>query len=350
MIRSTTPFLRLKRKCSLYQGDAQQILQRLLPAHGRVVVVTDQHVEHYHAELLGNYPRVVVGQGERAKSLSEVSRVSLELMQLGVDRSWTLLAIGGGVVSDLAGFVASIYMRGLRFGFVPTTLLAQVDASVGGKNGVNLKGYKNMLGCFRQPDFVICDSKLLRTLPIREFRAGMAEVIKAAIIGDPNLFDELAFMPNSRLRASYRRLDPVVRGAIEVKAAIVGRDELERGERKLLNLGHTFGHAIERCMPNYNHGEAVAFGMVIACRIAERLGLMSAQDADLVMRVIADHELPISIPLLLPAKLLRAIYKDKKRAGDQIAVILPKRIGECVIRPMSFEELSQLLPEACTLR
>lgn len=347
MIRSTEPFLRLKRKCNLYQGDALQILKQVLPRHRRVVVLTDENIELLHPELLGDYPRVLLGQGEKAKSLGEVSRVSLRLMRLGVDRSWTVLAVGGGVVSDLAGFIASVYMRGVRFGFVPTTLLAQVDASVGGKNGVNLGGYKNMVGCFRQPDFVICDSTLLRSLPIREFRAGMAEVIKSAIIGDKALFEELQFLTNRQLRSGYQHLDRVVRAAIEVKAALVRRDETEQGDRKLLNLGHTFAHAIEKIYPKYNHGEAVAVGMVIACRISETLGLMSSEEGGLIARVIGEHGLPLGVPSYLAPKILRAVTHDKKRAGDKISIILPRCIGECVIYPITFAELSKLFPTTC---
>ncbi len=347
MIRSVEPFLRLKRKCNLYQGDALQIFRHLLPRHGRVVVLTDETIEREHPELLGDFPRVLLGKGENAKSLTEVSRVCLRFMRLGVDRSWTVLAIGGGVVSDLAGFIASIYMRGVRFGFVPTTLLAQVDASVGGKNGVNLGGYKNMVGCFRQPDFVVCDSMLLRTLPIREFRAGMAEVIKAAIIGNPTLFEELLHLSNRRMRSGFKHLDYVIRAAIEVKAEIVSRDEKEQGERKLLNLGHTFAHAIEKWSGGYNHGEAVSVGIMIACRISEKLGLISGEEVDLIARQLGDHELPLRVPSYLRPKLLRAIQKDKKRAGEKIAIILPKSIGECVIHPVTFEELEELFPKEC---
>lgn len=347
MIRSTKPFLTLKRKSNLYQGDAREILRLLLPRHGRVLVLTDENVERCHPELPGSYPRLRVGQGERAKSLSEAHRLYLEMLNLGVDRSWWVVAVGGGVVCDLAGFVASTYMRGLKFGFVPTTLLAQVDASVGGKNGVNLRGYKNMVGTFSQPHFVICDSKLLHSLPIREFRAGMAEVIKAAVIGDPELFEKLTTLTNRRMRMGYKYLDQVVRAAIEVKASIVQRDEKEQGERKLLNLGHTFAHAIEKTSPEYNHGEAVAVGMVIACRIAEKLGLMERETVDLIARVIGEHQLPLHAPGYRNPKLLKAIYKDKKRAGDQISVVLPKRVGECVIVPMTLEELKELFPREC---
>ena len=347
MIRSVEPFLRLKRMCNLYQGDALQILQRVLPRHGRVVVLTDGNVVREHPEVLGDFPRVILGQGETAKRMTEVSRVCHRLMRLGVDRSWTVLAVGGGVVCDLAGFIASIYMRGLRFGFVPTTLLAQVDASVGGKNGINLGGYKNMVGCFRQPDFVICDSMLLHSLPVREFRAGMAEMIKAAIIGNPTLFEELLLLSNSKLRSGYRHLDRLIRAAVEVKAEIVRRDEKEEGERKLLNLGHTFAHAIEKWAPKYNHGEAVSIGIMIACRISEKLGLISGEEMDLIARQLGSHELPIRLPSYFRPKLLRAIQKDKKRAGEKISVILPKHVGECVIYPMTFEELEELFPKEC---
>lgn len=347
MIRATTPFLTLKRKSRIYQGDAAQILAQLLRRQkGRVLFFTDRTVQERFPHLMEGYPTLIVGQGERAKNLSEATKLYPELMRLEVDRSWWVVAVGGGVVCDLAGFVASTYMRGLNFGFVPTTLLAQVDASVGGKNGVNVRGYKNMVGCFSQPNFVICDSTLLLGLPPRERRAGMAEVIKAAIIGDKELFDDLAFSPIDR-HTGYRRYDRVVRAAIEVKASIVQRDEKEQGERKLLNLGHTFGHAIEKRLPTMNHGEAVAVGIIIACRISEKLGLLSAEEGALIARVIGQAGLPLGVPPYLCNKLLTAMRKDKKRAGDKISVILPKRIGECVIYPMSYEELTELFPKEC---
>ena len=347
MIRSTEPFLVIKRKSSIYQGDASEILSLVLPRHGRVVILTDENVARCHPELVGRYPHLLVGQGERAKSLAAARQLYLQFIELGVDRSWWVVGIGGGVVCDLAGFVASTYMRGLKFGFVPTTLLAQVDASVGGKNAVNLNGYKNMVGTFTQPHFVICDSKLLHSLPVREFRAGMAEVIKAAIIGNADLFMKLEFLTNRRMRMGFKHLDQVIRAAIEVKAAIVQRDEKEQGERKLLNLGHTFAHAIEKCEPKFNHGEAVAVGILIACRIATRLGLMREEEVALIARVIGEHQLPLSAPPYLIPKFLRAIAKDKKRAGDRLSVILPQGIGSCRIHSMTFEELSELFPKEC---
>ncbi len=342
MRRSTEPFLRLKHKCNLYQGDANEILARLLPHHGRVIIITDEPVERRHAKLMGSYPRLRIGQGEQAKSLSTANTLYKRFIELGVDRSWMVVAIGGGVVCDLAGFVASTYMRGLKFGFVPTTLLAQVDASVGGKNGVNIGGYKNMVGCFQQPQFVICDSALLATLPIREFRAGMAEVIKAAVIGNRDLFWQIATENNLNPHRGIKILDPIVRAAIEVKAAIVRRDEKEQGERRLLNLGHTFGHAIEKCNPKYNHGEAVAVGMVIACQTARKMGLLSSDDAELIIRAVAEQGLPIEYTGSR-TKFLNALYKDKKRAGDRIFIVLPKGIGECIIHPIGFYELKELL-------
>lgn len=347
MIRSTKPFLTLKRSSHIYQGDAAELLNQVLPRRNRrVLFLTDQNVYDRFSSLMGDHPTLIVGQGEEAKRLSEASKLYHQMIRLEVDRSWWVVAVGGGVVCDLAGFVASTYMRGLKFGFVPTTLLAQVDASVGGKNGVNVGGYKNMVGCFAQPNFVICDSKLLHRLPSRERRAGMAEVIKAAIIGDKELFDELACQPVTRM-TGYLQLERVVRRAIEVKAAIVRRDEKEEGERKLLNLGHTFGHAIEKRYPKMNHGEAVAVGIAIACRISEKLGLLSAEDGALVARVLGEAGLPLSVPPYLRNKLLSAMGKDKKRSGQKISIILPKRIGECVIYPMTYEELSELFPKEC---
>lgn len=338
MKRKPAPLFRLKRGSALYQGDACELLPRLLPAGRRVVVVTNRRVARLCPEVIGNYPCCLVGEGERNKNLRSVERLHREFITLGVDRSWFVLAVGGGIVCDVAGFVASTYMRGVEFGFVATTLLSQVDASVGGKNGVNVGGYKNMAGTFTQPRFVICDSRLLATLPLREFRGGLAEMVKAAIIGDKELFEAFEQESPTTLRRHRERLEEYIRRAIAVKAAIVERDEREQGERRLLNLGHTFGHAIEKLDPHYHHGEAVAAGLCLAADLATRRALLPAETCERIHRTIRNLGLPqrVEIPV---ERLTEVMARDKKGRNGVIAMILPTTIGHCEIVPMTLSEL-----------
>ena len=326
---------------SIYHGRAEELLHGMLGSTERVVVISDVSIDRLHHSLLAPYKTLFVGQGESSKTLKSVESLVRSMIQMGVDRTWRVVGIGGGVVTDIAGFVASIYMRGLRFGFVPTTLLSQVDASVGGKNGVNVDGYKNMIGTFTQPEFVICDSTLLQTLSDKEFRAGVSESIKSAIIGDVELFDMLSSESLESLRKSEELLQRTVTGAVAVKAGIVTRDEREQGERRLLNLGHTFAHAIEKSSREYGHGEAVAIGMVMAASVAERLSVADSATSESIRRCIERYGLPTQHKIS-KSKLLSAIAKDKKGDGDLVNLILPRRVGECVIYPIEVEKLKEL--------
>ena len=251
------PAFNVRQQSQVYIGSAAELLPELLP-EGRVVVVSDATIDRLYHPLLAKYDAVLIGTGESIKTLQTVETIYRRFIELGVDRATFVLAVGGGIVTDVAGFAASTYMRGLRFGFVSTTLLGQVDASVGGKNGVNVDGYKNMAGTFTQPQFVVCDPALLRSLPDREFRAGLAEVVKAAIIADADLFARIEQVSFETLRADTDLLADVISAAIRVKADIVEYDEKETGERRKLNLGHTLAHAIEKSSNRMNHGEAVA--------------------------------------------------------------------------------------------
>jgi 3-dehydroquinate synthase len=240
-------------------GDALARLSELLPTGRRVVAITDPVVDALYGERIRAHAGdvIVVPGGEENKTFATVEAIHRRLIGMGADRRVFILAVGGGIVTDVAGFAASTYLRGVEFGFVATTLLSQVDASVGGKNGVNVGGFKNMAGVFNQPEFVLCDPEVLATLPPREFRAGLAEMIKAGIIADPVLFEILEARSPEDLLASPGILTGAIEAAIRVKAAIVEVDEREAGERRKLNLGHTVAHAIEHLTREYNHGEAV---------------------------------------------------------------------------------------------
>ena len=253
------PTFNVREQSEIYIGPTADILSGVLP-EGRVIVVSDATIDRLYHPLLAPYDTVLIGAGESIKTLQTVESIYRRFIELGADRSTFVLAVGGGIVTDVAGFAAATYMRGLSFGFVSTTLLGQVDASVGGKNGVNVDGYKNMAGTFKQPRFVICDPEMLRTLSDREFRTGLAEVVKAAVIADADLFTRIENVSFEALRADTDLLTDAISAAVRVKADIVERDEHETGDRRKLNLGHTLAHAIEKCSNRMNHGEAVAVG------------------------------------------------------------------------------------------
>ena len=331
--------IKINEESTLYVGRVAELLDRVVPQR-RVVVITDVNIERLYPEVVQRYDYIVIGEGEESKTLQTVERVYRELMALGADRSTFILGIGGGIVTDVAGFVAATYMRGVEFGFVSTTLLGQVDASVGGKNGVNVADYKNMVGTFRQPCFVIADVEMLRTLPTRELRAGMAEVVKSAVIADAALFDFV----ESRAEGIFDNMESLQQamlGAVAVKARIVAEDEREGGVRRLLNLGHTLGHAIEKCTHEVNHGEAVAIGIALVARAAVHRGLLRGEDALRIERLLEKLGFELSLPVEM-ARVLGAVKLDKKRENDKIRVVMPVKIGKCEVVELSFEEFNNL--------
>lgn len=316
-------------------------LRELLPAR-RVIAITDANVHRLYMGVIDRYERIVIGMSETNKTLTTVDRIYRQLLEMGADRECFLLGFGGGIITDITGFVAATFMRGVRSGFVASTLLGQVDASIGGKNGVNIDGYKNMVGTISQPEFVICDPSLLRTLPQREFRAGLAEMIKASIIADPQLFGMFERADAGSLNADSSTLPAAIGRAINVKATIVELDERESGERRKLNLGHTFAHAIEASSESFNHGEAVAAGICMAAQIAVRMGILSDGDALRIRNVIATAGLPTKTDVE-KNRLMKALRHDKKIDGANIHLVLPTGIGSCEVRKMPLDELERLI-------
>ena len=333
--------LKVNDHSTIYFGRAAELLPRLL-GERRAELVTDAEVRRCQPHLFVGRRPLEVGRGEESKRLETVAALYRGLMERGADRTSFIIGIGGGIVTDIAGFAAATYMRGIGFGFVPTTLLAQVDASVGGKNGVNVDGYKNMVGTFAQPQFVICDVALLRTLPDREFRAGLAEALKAGIIADPELFALLERNDFAALRRDEALLEEVVYRALKVKADIVARDERETGDRRLLNLGHTLAHAIEKCRPSLmNHGEAVAVGTAMVSRAAVRMGLLAESECRRIESALAGLGFSLDVPADIP-ELLSAVARDKKSSGDNVWLVLPETIGRCSSRLTPRSELTEL--------
>lgn len=326
---------------TLLFGKAQEALAQKV-AGCRTIVVTDENVARLHPALLAPFDCITIPAGEASKTLATAERIWRAFVEREIDRSSLVLGIGGGVVTDMAGFVAATYMRGLPFGFVPTTLLGMVDASVGGKNGVDLEGYKNLVGTFAQPRFVVCDIALLATLPDREFRAGLAEVVKAAIIGDTELFGLLEKVSFVELRKDNALLANVVERAVRVKADIVAADERENGERRKLNLGHTLAHAIEKVAPQYTHGEAVAIGLHRMAEAGCRMGLLGRDDAERIEALLDRYGFDTALPADMPS-LCAAMRKDKKRAGGRLHLIVPAGIGSVCDCAMPLDEIEKLL-------
>jgi len=301
----------------------------------KVAVITDENVAASQYSLLDaafpGVPRLVLPAGEATKSFAQLEHCCDFLAGAGLDRSGRLFAVGGGVIGDLAGFAAASFYRGIGFYQVPTTLLAMVDSSVGGKTGINLDCGKNLVGAFHQPLGVYSDLDTLKSLPEREFSAGMAEVIKHGLLADEQLFRDLE--SNPRLDAASPGLGGIIRRNCTIKAGVVSDDEKEQsrsGGRALLNLGHTFGHAIEAVAGygTYLHGEAVAIGLVLACRLSVELGKVDESAVDRTTALLRKYALPVRLGEPLPVEeLLAAARKDKKNRTGRMRFVALERIG-----------------------
>lgn len=307
----------------------------------KVVIITNKVVAPLYLQglisLLDGYSiqSVVLDDGESSKSLETLEKILNSLIEEHQDRSTTLIALGGGVVGDITGFVAAIYKRGISHIQVPTTLLSQVDSSVGGKTGINHAACKNVMGVFCQPKSVIIDTSLLRSLPYREFVSGMAEVIKYALILDSDFF---VFLEKNIDKIKYRDtsfLNTIVKRCCEIKAAVISVDEHDLGPRLALNFGHTFGHAIESYMAYNNiwlHGEAVSVGIVISLEMSVQMGWIPREDSNRVARLFTQIGLPTSPPTKMKfIDFMRHILNDKKISDGQIRLVLLQKIGKAVV-------------------
>ncbi|MCP4422634.1 MAG: 3-dehydroquinate synthase [Chloroflexi bacterium] len=310
-------------------------LAEIAQIHGSIVLISDSNITPLHASRCGDVACLVtIPAGERHKTLATVNTIYNEMLSAGIDRTATVVALGGGVVGDVAGFVAATYMRGLNFVQCPTTLLAMVDASVGGKTGVDLPQGKNLVGAFKQPTAVLADISTLKTLPREEFAAGMAEVIKHGLIGNVDLFGKLE-TENWRLtqHSPISNLQSLVSTAIEVKRKIVQEDPFEQGHRATLNLGHTFGHAIEQVSGyRVRHGEGVAMGLVAAANLSARLGYCNPALQSRIEAVLQAHSLPSCISTEFePEAIYKAMFRDKKKAAGKLRFILLREVGDVFV-------------------
>jgi len=334
--------LHLNRKtCRILIGQgilksAGKIISELMPG-GRFAIITNPTVNSFYGNLLVQSLEASglkctvfeIPDSETSKSLEAAQRLYSELTDKGFDRDSCVIGLGGGVVGDLAGFVAATYMRGIELIHVPTTLLAQVDSSIGGKTGVNISEGKNLVGTFHQPSIVLSDISTLKTLPDREFLSGMAEVVKYGIMFDSELFSMLEENMNKILAREPEIIEDIVTRCGTIKARIVEMDERDLGDRVILNYGHTLGHALESVSGyQYSHGEAVATGMVFAARIAAKFDLLASEDFERIIQIISNQGLPINIPRELDIDALYDFMKrDKKSRGGIIRFVLPTGIG-----------------------
>ncbi len=335
----------------------------LLSKERHVIIIIDSKVKYLYGKLFP-YPQIELEATEKNKSLAQVERLSQQLLEKGADRDTFLLAVGGGITTDIAGFTASVYFRGIRFAFVPTTLLAQVDASIGGKNGVNSNGFKNIIGTINQPELTIMCSAFLKTLPTEDFKGGIAEMLKAFIIADrESYFKAVEILRRAKERENkdsqeretleskaklaqdkketLTEIYPLILKAAAIKAAIVERDMYEYNERKLLNLGHTFAHAIEK-ESGISHGQAVSAGIVLAAKLSVKLSFLKQEEAQLIESDFKTLGLKTESPVPI-SSLALSMCKDKKKMGETITFILIEKIGNCFMHPISIAKLEDTL-------
>ena len=314
---------------------------RDLGAGKKVVIITNPSVNKFYGEAVNSGLRgagfdshtVEVPDGEEFKTIREAERLYDELITLKVDRGSTIAALGGGVIGDLAGFIAATYMRGIPYIQIPTSLLAQVDSSVGGKTAVNHPEGKNMIGVFYQPRAVIIDTKTLRTLPREELLAGLAEVVKYGIIADADLFEYLERNIKAVLLLNHDALRYIIKTSCRIKGSVVELDEREAGYRAVLNFGHTIGHAIETLTQyrDFRHGEAISIGMVYAVRLSEEMGFCARDDSSRIESLLSNIGLPTQLPDLEPDDIIASIYLDKEVRNDKIRFVLTEGIGKVKI-------------------
>jgi 3-dehydroquinate synthase len=329
-------------RSTLMVGETLSRLHQYVPVD-RTVIITDPVINGLYGDRFPDCPIIEIGTGEKNKTLETVQEIYERLIEMEADRSTWIVGIGGGIVCDVAGFAASTYMRGVKFGFVASTLLAQVDASVGGKNGVNFSGYKNMVGTFNQPDFVICDTEMLGTLTGPDLLCGFAEIVKHGAIADPALFRYIEDYWQAALALDPLPIERMVYDSIVIKSDIVNEDEREQGLRRKLNFGHTFGHAVEK-VSGVPHGEAVSVGMAVASLLSVKKGYLNRADADRIARLLEKLGLPTR--LAVDRKLaLDALKRDKKREGDRIKFVLLNQIGEAVVEDIRIGDLEGVLYE-----
>jgi 3-dehydroquinate synthase len=307
----------------------------------KVVLITDEHVFSAHQKKFKGWNTIVLKPGEAYKVQQTVDMIIDQLIEMGADRKTILVGVGGGVITDITGYVAGIFMRGVDVGYVPTSLLAMVDAAIGGKNGIDVGVYKNMVGLIRQPSFLLYDYSFLKTLPLPEWQNGFAEIIKHACIKDAAMFKELQQHRLNDYKKDLSLLKKLIERNVMLKTKVVLADEREQGERKLLNFGHTLGHAIEN-MYELSHGQAISIGMTYATIISQQL--KGFKDTDAVVSLLANYGLP-TFAGFDAKKAFRVLQKDKKKEDVSIHYILLEKTGKAVVQPLLFVQLKEIFKQ-----
>jgi 3-dehydroquinate synthase len=303
------------------------------------VIITDENVFNAHTKRFKGWNTIVLKPGEEFKVQATVDAVIEKLIEMEADRKTTLVGVGGGVITDITGYVASVYMRGLRFGFVPTSILALVDASIGGKNGIDVGPYKNMVGIIRQPAFILHDMVFLKSLPKVEWENGFAEIIKHACIKDAAMFTELERNTLKTYQGRQKSICELIQRNTLIKTKVVQKDEFEKGERRLLNFGHTLGHALET-QYELLHGQAIAIGMTYACHISEQLA--GFKQTEKVVSVLEKYNLP-TYASFNKQKVFDVLKMDKKRERKEMNYVLLERIGRSVVKSISLTQLEKII-------
>jgi 3-dehydroquinate synthase len=325
----------------VYYFDAAFSYLQQIVSRQKTILITDTNVFKNHPQLFDGWQTIVFPAGEKHKQQTTVDFIVGELIAKNADRNTFIVGVGGGVVSDITGYTASIYMRGVKFGFIPTTILAMVDASIGGKNGIDVGIYKNLVGLIKQPEFLLFDYSLLQSLPIDQWINGFAEVVKHACIKDADLFALLQKESIENFKADKNKLAALVEKNVQIKTTVVVNDEFEQGDRKLLNFGHTLGHAIEN-MYLLPHGHAVSIGMVAAAVISESLNDFPAGETKKIKDLLEKYHLPTQFDFD-KEKIWDVLKMDKKRAGNSMNFILLNKIGQAMIQPIAMNELENLI-------
>lgn len=305
----------------------------------KVIFITDENIFTQHQKKFKGFNTIVLKPGEAFKLQSTIDSIILQLLEFEADRSSILVGVGGGVVTDITGFAASIYLRGIQFGFIPTSLLAMVDASIGGKNGINVELYKNIIGVTKQPSFILYDISFLHTLPESEWQNGFAEIIKHACIKDAAMFKLLQANSLKYYQSKKKELITLIERNAKIKLKVVQADEFEKAERKLLNFGHTLGHALEN-QYELSHGQAISIGMNYASEISEQL--LGFKQNDAVNSLLQRYGLPTNVSYN-KRKVFEILKMDKKKAASEINYILLEKIGKAIMLPIPLADLENLL-------
>ena len=303
------------------------------------IIVTDENVYNAHTKRFQNWNCIVLKPGEEYKIQATVDEVIDQLIEMEADRKTTLVGVGGGVITDITGYVASVYMRGMNFGFIPTSLLAMVDASIGGKNGIDVGVYKNMVGIIRQPKFILHDMVFLNSLPQKEWENGFAEIIKHAAIKDASMFKELESSSFKKYQGSQKSICELVQRNTMIKTKVVQNDEFEKGERRLLNFGHTLGHALEN-QYELSHGQAISIGMTYASVISEKI--IGFKEASRVAALLLKYDLP-TFADFDKQKVFEVLKMDKKRERKEMNYVMLEKIGKGLVKSIPLKQLEDII-------